>query len=96
MGLCFDHATYVILLCSYVSHAYAGQALCLYLLFTAHMVGGSSVNCAQKMYMKPIKLSLESYREIHFLSHTLMSGLSPSPSLSSIIGLLQGKKQHST
>lgn len=99
MCLCFDHYSSAILLCSYVSHAYVyvSHALCFYLLFVAHMVGGSSANCALKLCMRPIKLSREPSQEIHLLSHTLMSSLSPSPSLSSITQpLLQGRKQHNT
>lgn len=99
MCLCFDHSSCAIMPCSYVSHAYVyvSHALCFCLLFVAHMVGGSSVNCALKLCMRPIKLSREPSQEIHLLSHTLMSSLPPSPSLSSTTQpLLQGRKQHNT
>lgn len=76
---CFGHSLHAILLCLYLS-----RALCFYLLFVAHMVGGSSVNCTLKLCMRPTELSQERCQEIHLLSHTRMSSLSPSPSLSSI------------
>lgn len=89
---CFGHSLHAILLCLYVSHA-----LCFYLLCVADIMGGSSVNCTLKLRMRPTELSREPCQEIHLLSHTRMSSLSPSPSLSSINHPVSGKEaaQHS-
>lgn len=81
----FNHSSWDIMLC------FLSFMLCsLHIWWSC-----SSGNSVLKLCTSHIKLSWEPSQEIHLLSHTLMSSLSPSPSLSSITRLLlQERNQH--
>ena len=79
MGLCFYHSFFVMLLYSYVF-----MLLMHYVFIRCSVVpavGGSKVNCARPMCVRPTNLHLQELsQEIQVLSHTLSSSLLSSPS----------------